>query len=519
MKILVKINNNKLIFINRKKLNAEYKNMLNTNVISHDELVFSDNYIIENPKIVITFFNDLIKNYNLTTAVFQNNDVAKLIIPILNKLKGIQIINFDSDEAISYRFCETIIKCPDVKCVIAQYIPKYLFELFDKNDIVAQCKSEILFTSKFMSENGLSTYSQIYYKNEININFPLTNEDFEDFECFISINKHLKIINVNTPNRFHLEEIITILIRNNKKNIKIIIHGDVHEIDTVEYLRKNNKVLQKKYNICFKLKYSEDYLKDNIVKQTNNNILKTCGILILIIILISFAYIFYDNYHSMQKDAKIQNEIKDFIKNNDSDDTSNLENNLDGKYIVNDYLKAVKEINSDTVGWLKVNNTNIDYAIMQTNNNQYYLNYNIYKEKDENGWLFLDYENNPEELDDNNIIYGHNRYLNGVMFGTLNKVTYKSWYTKSENQIISYDTLYGSYKFKVFSIYEIETTNDYLTVNFETVEKKIEFFNKILSRSIHKFNVTLDENSKILTLSTCTSDTTRLVVHAVLIEE
>ena len=129
----------------------------------------------------------------------------------------------------------------------------------------------------------------------------------------------------------------------------------------------------------------------------------------------------------------------------------------------------------------------------------------------------MDYDNNTTKIDDNIIIYGHNRYLNGVMFGTLNKTLYKNWYTNKENQIIKFDTLYGSYQYKVFSIYIIPTTSDYLETNFDNSKDKINFLNMLKDRSIYDFNITLNENSKIITLSTCQSDTTRLVLHAVLI--
>jgi len=87
MKVLVKIKDDRLSFINRKKLNLEYKNMLNTNVISNDELVFSDEYIKENYKIVSTFLNELIKTYNINTLSFQNMEVAKIMFPFYIRLK------------------------------------------------------------------------------------------------------------------------------------------------------------------------------------------------------------------------------------------------------------------------------------------------------------------------------------------------------------------------------------------------------------------------------------------------
>lgn len=198
------------------------------------------------------------------------------------------------------------------------------------------------------------------------------------------------------------------------------------------------------------------------------------------------------------KVSKIQNEVIDYINAKDINE-ENSNRTLNGLEIKNNYLYSLTTINPDVVGWVKVNETNIDYAVTKSIDNEYYLTHNLYKEKDPNGWIYMDYTNNATKIDDNIILYGHNRFLNGVMFGTLNKVLYKNWYTNEENQTITFDTLYGSYKYKIFSIYIIPTTTDYLTINFENNEEKLNFIKLIKDRSIYDFNVNLDENTKILT--------------------
>ena len=516
MKILIKIKNDRLQFINKKKLNTEYKNMLNTNVISNNELVFSDEYILLNQKIVITFLNELINNYSINTLSFQNIEIFSLIYKLIPKIKRINSIYMESDEIMTYKLCEKICKLNNIKYISFAYIPVYMFELIDKNGIIPESRNEILFTSNYMEINDLKTYSAIFYKNSILLEFPLSNEDIEDFDTFCNINRHLKIIHVNKINKYFLELVVNILINNKQKNIKIVLHGDEHDPAVIEYLKKNNKIIKKKYKISFKLKYSKKYIEENFANETNNTILRTCGLIIFAIVIFSFIYVFYDNYKSMMKVSKIQNEVVKYINATDTKDIE-TNNNSNSLPIKNNYIYSLKEINSDVVAWLKVNNTNIDYPIVQTLDNEYYLKYNLYREKDSNGWLFMDYDNNTTKIDDNIIIYGHNRYLNGVMFGTLNKTLYKNWYTNKENQIIKFDTLYGSYQYKVFSIYIIPTTSDYLETNFDNSKDKINFLNMLKDRSIYDFNITLNENSKIITLSTCQSDTTRLVLHAVLI--
>jgi len=520
MKILVKIKNNTLSFLSKKRLNENDKNMLNTSVISNDELVFSKDYILTNPKIIISFFNEIINTYKINTATMQNMEVAKIILPILKKSKNINNIYFESDEIMPFKICEELTLFPVLKTVNAYYIPNFMFELLDKNGIISQSRNEILFSSKFMQVNALNKYSSIFYKSNIKLFFPFSPEDYEDFTSFIKINKHLKTIHVNKPLKLDFENLINELTINKRKNIKIYIHGDVHSPELIEYLKNNNNKLKQKHKITLKLKYSDEYLENNLMKETNNYILKMCGYLILSLAVFASIFIFYDNYKSMLKVTAIQEEIKDYIiATNPEEIIEDIQKEEDGKIVVNDYLASLTSINPDVTGWLKVNNTNIDYAVLQSKDNSYYLDHNIYHEQDPNGWLFLDYENDPTNIDDNIIIYGHNRFINGVMFGTLNKALYKNWYLNSENQIIKYDTIYGSFEYQIFSIYIVDTTSDYLTTNFYNKENKLKFLDLIKNRSIHDFGIAIDANSKIITLSTCQSDTSRLVVHGVLIEK
>ena len=127
MKILIKIKNDRLQFINKKKLNTEYKNMLNTNVISNNELVFSDEYILLNQKIVITFLNELINNYSINTLSFQNIEIFSLIYKLIPKIKKINSIYMESDEIMTYKLCEKICKLNNIKYISFAYIPVYMF--------------------------------------------------------------------------------------------------------------------------------------------------------------------------------------------------------------------------------------------------------------------------------------------------------------------------------------------------------------------------------------------------------
>ena len=134
------------------------------------------------------------------------------------------------------------------------------------------------------------------------------------------------------------------------------------------------------------------------------------------------------------------------------------------------------------------------------------------------GWIFLDYRNSHDSFDSNNIIYGHNM-PNKTMFGSLSKVMTSSWRKNKNNLIITYDTLTNNHKFKIFAIYKVDYTTDYLKTKFTSKEEFDKFVNMIRSRSNFKSDEKVEYGDKILTLSTCADKgKKRLVVHAVLMD-
>ena len=517
-KILIKIQDNSLVVKERIKLSTEYKSILNTNVISCNELVFSDDYIENNKKIVAAFLDELTKNYNVDTIILENNSFALLFLDILKNNKQIRTVIFKEECPITFHMCEQIMKSY-IKSVNCYTLQPFMIEYLDKYEIVVESRNEILFLSNFMIENNLNKFSSLFYKISLKIDFPMSNQDEQDFEAFCKINKYLKVIDVNAINKNDLEFLITTLKKNNKKNIKIVIHENINNPETIEYLKKFNKRKSKKYKIIFKLAYSNEYLRNNIFKQANINILKTCSYLILFIVIFTFGFVFYDNYTAMKNVNDIQEKITQVIQINDSEKIMtelNEDKEEDDKLYVNADIVSLIQENPETIGWLKVNNTNIDYPVVQGVDNEYYLKHNYYLEEDNSGWVFMDYRNNTEYLSDNIIIYAHNRYHSGVMFGTLQNTLRYSWYTNPENQIISFRTLYEDLNYQIFSIYKISVTTDYMRVLFADDTDKLNFYTMLKDRSIYDFGIELSGNDKIITLSTCADENNRYVVHAVL---
>lgn len=189
-----------------------------------------------------------------------------------------------------------------------------------------------------------------------------------------------------------------------------------------------------------------------------------------------------------------------------------INNSGEEKYKIN--FEELKQKNSDTIAWLKVENTSIEFPVVKTNNNSYYLTHNFNKENNKAGWIFADYKNKFDGTDKNIIIYGHNR-RDDSMFGTLKNVIKKEWYSNEENQYITLITEKEYQKFQVFSIYQIEAEEYYLKTDFKTTEFS-DFISILKQRSIKDFNVEISDEDEILTLSTCANNNKyRVVLHAV----
>lgn len=231
-------------------------------------------------------------------------------------------------------------------------------------------------------------------------------------------------------------------------------------------------------------------------------------LLFIIALIISIIYIV-----KWYKDSKQNKELKEKIS--ETTVTQSIENE-ETKYEVD--FKKLKETNKDTVAWIKVNGTDIEYPVVQTTNNSYYLKRNFNKEKNKAGWMFADYKNKLDGTDKNIIIYGHNMKDNS-MFGTLKNILNEEWYNNEENYIINFITEEKQHKYEVFSVYQIKNEDYYIKTDF--AENEFADFIQILkNRSIKDFNIETTSEENILTLSTCGNNYNyRIVLHAKEIKE
>ena len=213
------------------------------------------------------------------------------------------------------------------------------------------------------------------------------------------------------------------------------------------------------------------------------------------IIIIILIYNITSYYYSYKKDLEFKEKIAEY-----------------------DFDK-LKEINTDIVGFIEVDNTNISYPVVKSSDNSYYLNHSYKKEKNNIGSIFLDYRNDLDNLSKNNIIYGHGR-LDNTMFGSLNNLLDSNNLDSKESYYITLSTPKSIMTFKIFSVYTIPKEGYYIKTYFSSNKYFKEFLETIMKGSIYNFNTDVNTNDKILTLSTCKDNFgKRVVVHAKLLKK
>lgn len=181
-------------------------------------------------------------------------------------------------------------------------------------------------------------------------------------------------------------------------------------------------------------------------------------------------------------------------------------------------LSLLKEKNPDTVAFIHMENTNINYPIVQTNNNEYYLKHAFDKSRNSAGWVFMDSENNADFSNDNTVIYGHGR-LDKTVFGSLKNTLNEAWQSNKENYIIWISTPTLDMVYQIFSIYTIESEGYYIKTSFSSSEEKEKWLTEMKKRNTTPQDTAVLPTDKILTLSTCLNDNGgRIVVQAKLIK-
>ena len=239
-------------------------------------------------------------------------------------------------------------------------------------------------------------------------------------------------------------------------------------------------------------------------------------LILLIIFIISAAMsIFYifNNYKNKKDNENLQKIINQTYDNNTNETQKN-------ERIIK--VKELQEINSDIIGWLEIENSNISYPVLQGEDNDYYMTHNYKKEYSKDGSLFLDKDYNWDLPSTNLLIYGHNNIGSTQMFAGLEEYNKKEYY--NSHKIIRFTTDKEDYEYEIISVFlsrvyyksEKNVFRYYYFINANTEQEFNDFVNSAKEASLYDTGVTAEYGDQLLTLSTCSYHTTdgRLAVVA-----
>lgn len=177
----------------------------------------------------------------------------------------------------------------------------------------------------------------------------------------------------------------------------------------------------------------------------------------------------------------------------------------------NNFSEDLIKINEDYKMWIEVPNTNINYPVVQGQDNDFYLSHDFNKKESSSGAIFIDYKNNIDK-DKNIIIYGHNM-KNKSMFQNLMKFKDEEFWKENNKIILTIDG--KTYEYEIFSSYISNAKDIDLKTNFENDDEYLKYIDDIKKRSIFHRDMNIKSNDRIITLSTCSyeKDDARMIIH------
>lgn len=179
-----------------------------------------------------------------------------------------------------------------------------------------------------------------------------------------------------------------------------------------------------------------------------------------------------------------------------------------------------RALNSDVIGWIKIENTKVNYPLVKCpdgDENKYYLNHSVERNNSKSGAIFLDYRCDVKSK--HKILFGHNM-RSGTMFADVNNYSNASFYNSHRTFSVKFgDT---DYTYKVFAAYDTHVNDArYMKVDFKSDAGFAGFMNDLANLSMYPVDMRITESDEVITLSTCNHSNYqngRFVVHAVRVD-
>ena len=223
---------------------------------------------------------------------------------------------------------------------------------------------------------------------------------------------------------------------------------------------------------------------------------KVIRTIVLIVSVVAFcfaAYKLYDYYSEMKKGDDAVDKLKNIAV---------TEQNTAEKAPISVDFAALQAENPDIIAWLYSENTPINYPVVQSKDNQYYLRRLTDGSYNTNGTLFMDYRDAADLSGFNTIIYGH-RMKSKAMFGTLPGYLEEDYY--AEHPVMYLLTPEKNYRLDIVSSFLLRSDSD-IYAPIETNEEKKAFVDKIVADSVFKTNIEFGTDDRFVCLSTCSYD-------------
>lgn len=176
------------------------------------------------------------------------------------------------------------------------------------------------------------------------------------------------------------------------------------------------------------------------------------------------------------------------------------------KEVLEEYKNLLNK-NKKLIGWVKIADTNIDYPVMQTTDNEYYLDHNLNQEYDKNGSIFMDKDCDVLKPSTNLILYGHHM-KSGRMFGDLDEYS-KQKYCE-EHPYIQFDTIYEKGIYQVMYVFRSRVYSEeevnfkyYQFIDALSEQEFDSYMQEMAAMSLYDTGVTASYGDQLLTLSTC----------------
>ncbi len=183
-----------------------------------------------------------------------------------------------------------------------------------------------------------------------------------------------------------------------------------------------------------------------------------------------------------------------------------LDEQQEPKEVLDEYKNLLNK-NKKLIGWLQIDDTNIDYPVMQTSDNVYYLDHNLNQEYDRNGSIFMDKDCDVLKPSTNYIIYGHHM-KSGNMFGKLD--LYEDEDYCKEHPRIRFDTIYEKGIYEVMYVFRSRVYSEeeivfkyYQFIDANSEQEFNSYMSEMAEMSIYDTGVTAEYGDQLLTLSTC----------------